>query len=190
MDGRAVGRVVESRAPGFAPGDLVRSKFGWREAYVASPDGLEKLGATYAHPTHYLSALGSTGLTACVGLLDLCDPQPGETVFVSGAVGSIAGQLARVRGCHVIGSAGSDDKVRALRDQFRFHEAFNYKTSGPGDALTALAPDGIDVYFDNVGGRHLEAALDALNDFGSIAACGNDRQLQQCRVRARSQQPR
>ena len=174
-DGRAVGRVLESRHPDFAPGDLVRSLLGWREIFVAAPDLLEKLDLHYPHPQHYLSALGGTGLTAYIGLLDLCDPQPGETVFVSGAagaVGSIAGQLARIRGCRVIGSAGSDDKVALLTDDLAFDAAFNYKTTDLGDALTDLAPDGIDIYFDNVGGRHLEAALEAMNDFGRIAACG------------------
>lgn len=175
LDGRCVGRVLESLHPDFAPGDLVRSFLGWREQYAAPPEALEKLDSAHPHPSHYLSALGGTGLTAYVGLVGLCEPQPGETVFVSsaaGAVGSVAGQIARVKGCRVVGSAGSDDKVRIAREEFRFHDAFNYKTTDPGAALAALAPDGIDVYFDNVGGRHLEAALDALNDFGRIAACG------------------
>ncbi|PZC44961.1 MAG: hypothetical protein DK306_001654 [Chloroflexi bacterium] len=175
-DGRAVGRVLDSRHPDFAAGDLVRSGLGWREIFAAPGAALEKLDAAYPHPQHYLSALGGTGLTAYVGLLDLCDPQPGQTVFVSGAagaVGSIAGQLARIRGCRVIGSAGSDAKVALLTNDFRFDAAFNYKTQDPMDALAAIAPDGIDIYFDNVGGRHLEAAIESLNDFGRIAACGS-----------------
>ena len=175
-DGRAVGRVLDSRHPGFAPGDLVRSLFGWREIFAAPGDALEKLDAAYPHSQHYLSALGGTGLTAYIGLLDLCDPQPGETVFVSGAagaVGSVAGQIARIRGCRVIGSAGSDEKVALLGDEFGFDAGFNYKRQDPMDALADLAPDGVDVYFDNVGGRHLEAALEHMNNFGHISACGS-----------------
>ena len=179
-DGRAVGRILESRHSGFAPGDLVRSALGWRETFVVDAaqieaGAIEKVDGDYPHPQHYLSALGGTGLTAYVGLLDICDPQPGETVFVSGAagaVGSIAAQLARIRGCRVIGSAGSDAKVALCTGDLGLDAAFNYKTTDPGDALTELAPAGIDVYFDNVGGRHLEAALDAFNDTGRIAACG------------------
>ncbi len=175
-DGRAVGRVLDSRHPGFAPGDLVRSLFGWREIFAAPGDTLEKLDAAYPHAQHYLSALGGTGLTAYIGLLDLCDPQAGETVFVSGAagaVGSVAGQIARIRGCRVVGSAGSDAKVSLLTEEFGFDAGFNYKRDDPMDALADLAPDGVDVYFDNVGGRHLEAALDHLNNFGRICACGS-----------------
>ena len=175
-DGRAVGRVLDSRHPHFVAGDLVRSGLGWREIFAAPGAALEKLDADYPHPQHYLSALGGTGLTAYVGLLDLCDPQPGETVFVSGAagaVGSVAGQLARSRGCRVIGSAGSDAKVDLCTGAFRFDAAFNYKTLDPMDALAELAPDGVDIYFDNVGGRHLESALEHMRDFGRIAACGS-----------------
>ena len=175
-DGRAVGRVLDSRHPGFAPGDLVRSLFGWREIFAAPGDALEKLDGAYPQPQHYLSVLGGTGLTAYIGLLDLCDPQRGETVFVSGAagaVGSVAGQIARIRGCRVIGSAGSDAKVALLSEEFGFDAGFNYKRQDPMDALPALAPEGVDVYFDNVGGRHLEAALEQMNNFGRIAACGS-----------------
>lgn len=175
-DGRAVGRVVESRHPDFASNDLVRSGLGWRELFSSPAANFEKIDADYPHPEHYLSALGGTGLTAYIGLLDLCDPQPGETVFVSGAagaVGSVAGQIARIKGCGVIGSAGSDAKVDLLSDAFGFDDGFNYKSEDPMDALPRLAPNGIDVYFDNVGGRHLEAALESLNDFGRIAACGS-----------------
>jgi NADPH-dependent curcumin reductase CurA len=123
----------------------------------------------------HLGALGMTGLTAWVGL-KLVDLKAGDRVFVSGAagaVGSIAGQLAKQRGCYVVGSAGSDDKVRVLREEFGFDEAINYKAAANlREALAAAAPDGIDVYFDNVGGDHLEAALACMREHGRIAACG------------------
>ena len=112
----------------------MRSLFGWREIFAAPGDALEKLDGAYPQPQHYLSVLGGTGLTAYIGLLDLCDPQPGETVFVSGAagaVGSVAGQLARIRGCRVIGSAGSDAKVALLSEEFGFDAGFNYKRRDP-----------------------------------------------------------
>jgi len=119
--------------------------------------------------------LGGTGLTAYVGLLDIGKPKPGETVFVSaaaGAVGSIAGQIARIKGCRVVGSAGSREKVNFLVNELGFDAAINYREGNLDQALAAHCPNGIDVYFDNVGGDHLQAALGLMNAFGRISACG------------------
>ena len=118
-------------------------------------DAIAKIDAGAASPTRYLGALGGTGFTAYIGLLDLMEPQEGETVFVSGAagaVGLIAGQLAKIRGCYVVGSAGTDEKVNRLTGEFGYDAAFNYKTANLLDALGNGFPEGIDVYFDNVGG--------------------------------------
>ena len=125
--------------------------------------------------TYYLGVLGMPGMTAYVGLLDIGQPKAGETVFVSaasGAVGSVVGQLARITGCRTIGSAGSDEKVRFLRDELGFDAAFNYKETPPEQALRQAAPDGLDIYFDNVGGDHLQAAISAMKPFGRIPLCG------------------
>jgi hypothetical protein len=169
IESGAVGRVVESSHPGFAAGDWVLSMLGWREQGRASGDTLRKLDPTVAPPSTALGVLGMTGLTAWVGLMDVGRVQEGETLYVSGAagaVGSAAVQIAKRKGLRVIGSAGSPEKVDWLRSLGV--EAFDYRTT---PAKKALA-DGIDVYFDNVGGEQLEASLNALRDFGRVIACG------------------
>jgi NADPH-dependent curcumin reductase CurA len=175
LEGGAIGEVIESRSSGLQPGDVVQSMRGWRDAFVAPAAELRKLDPAIQPLTLYLGVLGMTGLTAWVGL-NLVELKPSDRVFISGAagaVGSIAGQLAKLRGCFVVGSAGSDDKVRAVREEFGFDAAFNYKTvESVRAALAAAAPDGIDVYFDNVGGDHLEAAMACMREHGRIAACG------------------
>ena len=176
MDGGAVGKVVVSNHADFAVGDYVNSGLGWRESFVSDGAGLAKIDPAVAPLKQYLGVLGGTGFTAYVGLLDLMDPQEGEKVFVSGAagaVGLITGQLAKLRGCHVVGSAGSDEKVDLLTREFGYDAAFNYKTSNLLEALGETCPEGIDIYFDNVGGDHLEAALEQMKDFGRISACGS-----------------
>jgi NADPH-dependent curcumin reductase CurA len=176
LEGGAVGEVVESAADGVEPGDLVLHGLGWRSHTLTSQftklkpiDGVS--------PSHFLGALGMPALTAYVGLLDKADFKPGETVFVSGAagaVGSLAGQIAKLKGAkRVIGSAGSAEKVKHIKEKLGFDEAFNYHDGNVTELLLAAAPEGIDVYFDNVGGDHLEAALWALNTHGRIAACGS-----------------
>lgn len=175
LDGGAVGEVVASRHPDWGEGDFVLSLAGWRELYLSDGAALRKVDPKLAPLSAYLGALGMPGLTAYVGLLDIGKPREGETVFVSaaaGAVGSVVGQIAKVRGCRVIGSAGSDEKVAFLRDELGFDGAFSYRRTDPGDALSELAPGGIHVYFDNVGGRHLEAALEHMLPFGRIPLCG------------------
>jgi NADPH-dependent curcumin reductase CurA len=176
--GAAVGEVVESRVDDYAPGDLVLHGFGWREHALVEAKTARKLEEIPGvGVSHYLGALGSTALTAYVGLFDLAGFTKGDTVFVSGAagaVGSMAGQFARLRGAkRVIGSAGSAAKVEHLTTKLGFDAAFNYRDGHLYRQLAQLAPDGIDVYFDNVGGDHLEAAIGLLNDHGRAALCGS-----------------
>ena len=174
LDGGAVGEVIESRAGDFKPGDVVTSTFGWREYFVASPKHLHQVSREIEPLSIYLGTLGMPGMTAWVGL-NLVEVKAGDVVFISGAagaVGNVAGQLAKLRGCRVIGSAGSPEKVKFLREECGFDSAFDYKAGPIGEQLKRVAPDGIDVYFDNVGGETLEAALAALRVRGRIIACG------------------
>jgi len=174
LDGGAVGEVIESRAREFKPGDAVTSNFGWREYFMASPKELHPVSREVQPLSVYLGALGLTGMTAWVGL-NLMKVKAGDVIFISGAagaVGSVAGQLAKLRGCRVIGSAGSMEKVMFLREECGFDIAFNYKVGPVLEQLNVEAPDGIDVYFDNVGGETLEAAISALRVHGRIIACG------------------
>ncbi len=174
MTGGAVGRVVESRSQAFAPGDHVLSSFGWREAFCCPADQLTPLGALAAPASAYLGILGMPGMTAYAGLLAAASLKDGETVFVSGAagaVGSAAGQIAKVKGCRVIGSAGGPDKVRYLRE-IGFDYAFDYRGADLKAELRAGAPERLDVYFDNVGGDQLDAALGHMRELGRVALCG------------------
>ncbi|MEU1685150.1 NADP-dependent oxidoreductase [Micromonospora sp. NPDC005707] len=175
LDGGAVGEVVASEAEGFAPGDVVLHGLGWREYALVDAKGARKVDPGLAPVTAYLGVLGMTGLTAYAGLLDVAAMKPGETVFVSGAagaVGSMVGQIAKLRGAgRVVGSAGSPAKVERLR-ALGFDAAFDYHDGPVRDQLRAAAPDGVDVYFDNVGGEHLEAAIGAMNLHGRAAICG------------------
>ncbi|MET7300996.1 NADP-dependent oxidoreductase [Embleya sp. NPDC005575] len=178
MEGGAVGRVVASKAAGFEVGDAVQHWLGWREYSVVEGKGAGavKVDPDLAPLSAYLGVLGMPGMTAWAGLLDVASFQPGEAVFVSGAagaVGSQVGQIARLKGAsRVVGSAGSADKVALLVDEYGFDAAFNYKDGPIAEQLAKAAPDGIDVYFDNVGGEHLEAAIGALHTHGRVAMCG------------------
>lgn len=174
MEGGAVGEVVESRAREFQVGDAVTSMFGWREYFIAAPKDLHAVRREMQPLSVYLGALGMTGMTAWAGL-KLVGVKAGDIVFVSGAagaVGNVAGQLAKLAGCRVIGSAGSPQKVKFLLEECGFDAAFNYKAGPLPDQLNRAAPDGIDVYFDNVGGEALEAALAAMRLHGRIISCG------------------
>jgi NADPH-dependent curcumin reductase CurA len=177
MSGGAVGEVVESHAPEFQPGDVVTSNYGWREYFIATPQELHPVSRDIQPLSVYLGVLGMTGLTAWAGLY-LVEVQADDTIFISGAagaVGNMAGQLAKIRGCEVIGATGSLEKVKFLREECGFDRVFDYKTSPVIPVIEQLnlaAPDGIDVYFDNVGGEMLEAALSALRVNGRIIACG------------------
>jgi NADPH-dependent curcumin reductase CurA len=169
IDGGAVGRVVASNCEGLSEGDWVASMLGWCESGVVEGSRLRKLDPALAPPSAALGVLGMTGFTAWVGLVEIAEVKEGETIYVSGAagaVGSTAVQIAKLKGLRVIGSAGSKEKVDWLRSLGV--EAFSYRDTPAKEALA----DGIDVYFDNVGGDHLEAALSALRPFGRVAACG------------------
>ena len=175
LEGGAIGEVIESRSGLFKPGDAVLSNFGWRECFIASAKELHPVSRKIQPLSVYLGALGMTGLTAWAGL-KLVGVKAGDIVYISGAagaVGSVAGQLAKLQGCRVIGSAGSEEKVKFLAEDCGFDAAFNYHSGSVLDQLKAAAPDGIDVYFDNVGGESLEAALAGLRVHGRIICCGS-----------------
>lgn len=176
MDGGAVGEVVASGVEGFAPGDHVLHGLGWREYALVEARHAVKVDPEAAPLSAYLGVLGMPGMTAYAGLVDVASFKEGDAVFVSGAagaVGSQVGQIARLKGAsRVIGSAGSDEKVRLLVEEYGFDAAFNYKNGPVLEQLKKAAPDGIDVYFENVGGEHLEAAISVLNPHGRIALCG------------------
>lgn len=184
MTGGAVGRVVASASDDLPEGSLVLHQLGWRDIAQAPAKAFTRLPEPPRTPegdagfasSVYLGVLGMTGLTAYVGLTTIARMQPGDIVFISGAAGAVgtaAGQIARLLGAgSVIGSAGSDAKVELLTSRYGYDRAINYKNGPIRKQLRAAAPDGIDVYFDNVGGDHLEAALDSFNDDGRAALCG------------------
>ena len=177
MYGGAIGEVVESQDPSLNAGDMVLNSGAWQDKLVAPVESVTKFEPFDKQQLSlYLGTLGMPGLTAYVGLFKYGEPKAGETVFVSaasGAVGANVCQLAKLKGCRVIGSAGSDEKVKWLLDECGVDAAINYKTCGDlTAALADAAPDGVDVYFENVGGDHLQAALATMNPFGRIAACG------------------
>jgi len=174
MAGGGIAEVVASKAPGFAAGDLVWADTGWQE-YVALPAKHLSKMPRIEPMTHLLSIFGVAGLTAYFGLLEIGKPKSGETVVVSaaaGSVGSIVGQIAKIKGCHVVGIAGGKDKCQWLTSELGFDAAVDYKDGAVFKALRAAAPKGIDVYFDNVGGDILEACLPQMNNYGRIACCG------------------
>jgi NADPH-dependent curcumin reductase CurA len=175
MGGGAIGRVLKSRHATFKEGDYVESMLGFRQYFVSEGKGLSKLDPDDMPLPAYMSVLGLTGMTAYGGLLVTAALKDGENVFVSaaaGAVGSVVAQIAKIKGCYVIGSAGSEAKCRWLKEELGVDAAINYKTVELRTALKAAAPRGIDVYFDNVGGEHLNAALPRMNALGRIAVCG------------------
>jgi NADPH-dependent curcumin reductase CurA len=174
--GGGIGRVIQSRHPKFAEGALVRHGAGFRKAFVSDGRGLALLSPDPDLPLSvYLHALGGTGITAYGGLLETGALQDGEQVFVStaaGAVGSVAAQIAKIKGCYVVGSTGSEDKAAWLRDELRLDAVINYRAEPIAERLAGLTPKGIDVYFENVGGSHLDAALPRMNVRGRIPVCG------------------
>ncbi|KAL5701557.1 hypothetical protein ACHQM5_026881 [Ranunculus cassubicifolius] len=178
ISGYGVARVVDSGHPDFREGDLVSGyETGWEEySLITEPQGLSKVEYTDVPLSYYTGVLGMPGLTAYAGFYEICHPKKGETVYVSaasGAVGQLVGQLAKLSGCYVIGSAGSGEKVNLLKTKFGFDEAFNYKKEA--DLVSALGkyfPSGIDIYWENVGGKMLDAVLPHMNLHGRIAVCG------------------
>lgn len=177
MYGGAVGEVLESGDANFQPGDIVLNGAAWQDKFLAKSATVSKLEPFDREQLSlYMGTLGMPGLTAYVGLLKYGEPKSGETVFVSaasGAVGANVCQIAKLKGCRVVGSVGSDEKAQWLLNECGVDAVINYKTCGDlTKALAEAAPDGIDVYFENVGGDHLQAALAVMNPFGRIAACG------------------
>ncbi|HTR48480.1 MAG TPA: NADP-dependent oxidoreductase [Verrucomicrobiae bacterium] len=176
MVGGAVGKVVQSLNPQFQPGDIVSGYWGWQEFAVSDGAGLRKLDPTAAPPSTALGVLGMPGMTAYFGFLDICQPKPGETVLVSGAagaVGSLVGQIAKIKGCRAVGVAGTDEKVAWIVNDLGFDAAFNYKSTQNYVAkLKELCPGGIDCYFDNVGGAVTDAVLPLLNVRARLSICG------------------
>ncbi|MBT9392643.1 NADP-dependent oxidoreductase [Hymenobacter sp. NST-14] len=172
--GGVVAEVVESQDAKLPVGSIVVGNLPWQQYSVAPAAQLNRVPADQAPISYYLGLLGMPGLTAYFGLLDICQPQQGETVVVSGAagaVGTVVGQLAKIKGARVIGTAGSDEKVAYLKE-LGFDEAINYKTADVAQALAAAAPNGVDCYFDNVGGPITDAVYDLLNKHARIALCG------------------
>lgn len=174
MAGGALAEVMESKAPGFASGDLVFADTGWQDYAVLTAKRLAKL-PRLEPMTHLLSVYGIAGLTAYFGLLRIAEPKAGETVVVSaaaGSVGSLVGQIAKIKGCHVIGIAGGDEKCAWLIRELGFDAAVDYKAGDLFKDLKAATPKGIDVYFDNVGGDILETCLFQMNTGGRVSCCG------------------
>ena len=179
MTGGVVGRVVASRHPKFREGDIVTGLLGWQDFAVSDGKGLRRVDPALAPISTALGVLGMPGLTAYFALLDVGRPEPGETVLVtaaSGAVGGLVGQIAKIKGCRAVGIAGSPAKVAYCTDALGYDACLNYRNHGSATALTeaigAAAPDGVDVYFDNVGGWITDAAIPAMNLRGRIVVCG------------------
>ncbi|GAB4469070.1 MAG: NADP-dependent oxidoreductase [Burkholderiaceae bacterium] len=175
MIGGTAGEVVESRNPKFAVGDKVVGYFGWQEYGVSDGSGLTKVDATRIPLAAYLGAVGMPGVTAWYGLNRIIAPQAGETVVVSaasGAVGGVVGQLAKIGGCRAVGIAGGPEKCRYVVDELKFDACIDYKNEDVGKSLKAACPNGIDGYFENVGGAIMDAVLPRMNAFGRIALCG------------------
>eukprot|EP01116_Phalansterium_solitarium_P013173 TRINITY_DN3027_c0_g1_i1.p1 TRINITY_DN3027_c0_g1~~TRINITY_DN3027_c0_g1_i1.p1 ORF type:complete len:391 (+),score=92.40 TRINITY_DN3027_c0_g1_i1:874-2046(+) len=176
LTGGGVGRVVQSNNSNFAVGDLVSGFFPWQEQFVSDGSGLQKLPSGINVPaSYYIGVLGLPGMTAYFGFLDICNPQPNETVVVSsaaGAVGLVVGQIAKIKGCRVVGIAGSDDKLAYLKS-VGFDEVINYKTDDVAKALAEKCPKGVDCYFDNVGGAVADAVISQMNARGRVSCCGS-----------------
>ncbi|WP_174614421.1 NADP-dependent oxidoreductase [Virgibacillus ihumii] len=176
INGRIVGKVLQSESNQLRAGDKVVGMLDWQKYNTVDADSVRKIEETGAPLPAYLSVLGINGLTAYFGLLDIGQPKAGETVVVSGAagaVGMIAGQIAKLKGTRVVGIAGTDAKTDFLKNELRFDEAINYKTTDDiSKAIAASCPEGVDIYFDNVGGPVSDAVMNHLNDFARIPLCG------------------
>lgn len=173
--GRTVGKIVASRIAGFEPGDWVVGRLGWQDYSLANAGDLQKIDIQAAPPTAYLGSLGSTGITAWVGLMEFGKPKAGETVLVSaasGAVGSVVGQLAKLEGCRVVGIAGGAQKCDVVRKEFNFDACVDYKAPTFERDLAQAVPQGVDIYYDNVGGPIVDMVLPLLNNFARIPLCG------------------
>lgn len=176
IEGAVVAKVEESKSDKLKSGDWVLGSLPWATQTVASADDLRKLDVSDKVPApYYLGILGMPGLTAYFGLLDIGKPQKGETVVVSGAagaVGTVVGQIAKIRGCRVVGIAGTDEKINMLKDKFGYDAGINYKKDNVQEAIKKACPDGVDVYYDNVGGEISDAVISQINTFARIILCG------------------
>ncbi len=176
IEGSVVAEVLKSASENLKTGDLVSGMLPWRKQLIADENDLHKIDITIAPARYYLSILGMTGLTAYFGMMHIGKPKAAETVVVSGAAGAVgmaAGQIAKIQGSHVIGIAGSDEKINLLTKEFGFDGAINYKTTSDiRKAVASLCPDGVDVYFDNVGGEISDAVIGNMNFHARIALCG------------------
>jgi NADPH-dependent curcumin reductase CurA len=175
MEGGTVSEVVESRSAHWKPGDVVLSYTGWQEYAVADAKGLEKIDPSVAPVSTALGVLGMPGFTAYAGLLNIGQPKPGETVVVSaaaGAVGSVVGQIAKLKGCRAVGIAGGSEKCGFVRDELGFDACVDRRGETFAEDLKAACPNGIDVYFENAGGAVFEAVLPLLNNFARVPVCG------------------
>lgn len=173
--GGVVGQVEDSKHPDFHPGDLVTGMMGWQDYSVVKGEELRRVDPSRVPPSTALGVLGMPGLTAYFGLLDIGTPKKGETVVVSGAagaVGTVVGQIAKLKGCRVVGIAGSEEKVRFLKSELGFDAVINYKNQDLKQALKEACPDGVDIYFDNVGGEISDHVIARINDFARIVICG------------------
>jgi len=176
MMGAVVALVSESKSEMFKTGDVVVGSLPWRETFIASEKDIRKIDVSTIRPSYYLGILGMPGLTAYFGLTQIGKPKEGETVVISGAagaVGVVVGQIAKIHGCRVVGIAGTDEKVKELKDEFGFDEVINYKTTKDmTKAIAEACPKGVDVYFDNVGGEISDAVINNINLHARIALCG------------------
>ena len=176
IHGGVIAKVLESKCDNFKEGDVVLGMLPWSEKAIAAEKDLKKIDTSVAPASFYLGVLGMTGLTAYFGLMNICKPKSGETVIISGAagaVGVVVGQIAKIQGCHVIGITGSDEKTKLLKTKFGFDETINYKTTKDmKKAIAALCPNGVDIYFDNVGGEISDAVIANINFNARIALCG------------------
>ncbi len=175
MVGGTVGQVVESRHPDFKVGDTVLGAFGWQLFGISDGVGITRIEDQGIPPSAYLGVMGMPGVTAYVGLLDIGQPKAGETVVVSaasGAVGSVVGQIARIKGCRAVGIAGGPEKCRYVTEELGWDACVDYKAGRLAEDLADATPSGVDVFFENVGGQIFDIVLDRMNPFGRIALCG------------------
>lgn len=174
--GGGIGEIIESKSENFKKGDVVRGNFSWATEAVADAKSLMKIDTTIAPATYFLGILGMPGLTAYFGLLYIGKPNPNDTVVISGAagaVGIVVGQIAKLKACRVIGIAGSEDKIKMLKDEFHFDEGINYKTNSDiNKAVKDTCPKGVDIYFDNVGGTISDGVIENINFQARIVLCG------------------
>jgi NADPH-dependent curcumin reductase len=175
MEGRAVGQVVESQLPGYAAGDFVFAPIGWQHYMLSDGSGVRKIDPSLGPLSYWLGLLGMPGLTAYTGLLNIGQPRAGETLVVaaaSGAVGSVVGQIGKIKGCRVVGIAGGEKKCRFVKDELRFDDCLDHRQPDLATRLKEACPSGVDIYFENVGGAVFDAILPLLNNFARIPVCG------------------